>query len=180
VREPMVRAVQWARTFSATSVSGQWNIGDQSSSQYAISQNPLRSASVFNFFRPGYVPPGTSIAAAGLVAPEFQIHNESSTVSYLNYLSIWSEIGFGESYPNNDLKANYTALLPLATNAADLVAWVSMRLSANQLSDKTFKAIYQSVNSLPISAGNANADKLNRIYATVLLVMACPEYIIQK
>jgi uncharacterized protein (DUF1800 family) len=176
VREPIVRAVQWARTFNATSVSGKWIVYNQSSTQYGLAQSPLQSPSVFNFFRPGYVPPRTAIATAGLVAPEFQIHNESTTVAYLNYLSNWSSSDFGYG----DIKADFTALLPLASNTVDLIAWVSMRLSANQLTDKTFKAIYQSVNSLSLSSGSVEINKLNRIYATVLLVMACPEYIIQK
>ena len=29
-----------------------------------LSQSPLRSPSVFNFFRPGYVPPGTALSAS--------------------------------------------------------------------------------------------------------------------
>jgi hypothetical protein len=41
----------------------------------------LRSPSVFNFFRPGYVPPNTRIGQQELVAPEFQIANESPPAS---------------------------------------------------------------------------------------------------
>jgi len=40
---------------------------------------------VFNFFRPGYVPPATALTP-GAVAPEFQLVNESSVGGYLNYL----------------------------------------------------------------------------------------------
>jgi uncharacterized protein (DUF1800 family) len=180
VREPMLRAVQWARTFNASSLSGKWIVYDQSGTQYGLAQSPLRSPSVFNFFRPGYVPPRTAIAAAGLVAPEFQIHNESTTVGYLNYLSNWLDGNFGFNNPRGDIQANYSALLPVAVNAAELVVWMNMRLTANQLSDKTLKAIFLSVNSLAVTANSPDADKLNRIYAAVLLVMACPEYIVQK
>jgi uncharacterized protein (DUF1800 family) len=176
VRESMIRAVQWARTFKATSISGQWIVYDQSSSDYGLSQSPLRSASVFNFFRPGYVPPKTAIAAAGLVAPEFQMHNESSTVAYLNYLSDWVADVFGYG----DIKPDYSELLPLAADAAALVQWVSLHLSANQLSDRTVKAIFSSLSSLPVKADSPNELKLQRIYAAVLMVMACPEYIVQK
>ena len=51
-----------------------------------LGQSPLRSPSVFNFFRPGYVPPNTRDRRAGLVAPEFQITNEPSVVGYVNYM----------------------------------------------------------------------------------------------
>jgi uncharacterized protein (DUF1800 family) len=176
VREPMVRAVQWARTFGGTSVDGKWELYQQDSSDYGLSHSPLRSPSVFNFYRPGYVPPKTAIAAAGLVAPEFQIHNESSTVSYLNYLSDWvsDKFGYGAILPN------YSALLPVAADAVKLVDWVNLYLTANQLSANTVKLINQSIASLPVTASSPDSTKLQRIYAAVLLVMACPEYIVQK
>lgn len=176
VREPMVRAVQWARTFGGKSVDGQWVLYSQDSSDYGLAHSPLRSPSVFNFFRPGYVPPKTAIAAAGLVAPEFQIHNESSTVAYLNYLSDWvgDKFGYGAIVPN------YSELLPIAADAAKLVRWVNLHLTANQLSANTVTQITQSVASLVVTASSPDSTKLQRIYAAVLLVMACPEYIVQK
>jgi uncharacterized protein (DUF1800 family) len=176
VREPMVRAVQWARSFKATNVDGKWEIYQQEGGDYGLAQSPLRSPSVFNFFRPGYVPPKTAIATAGLVAPEFQIHNESSTVAYLNYLSDWvgDKFGWGKIVPD------YSELLPLAADAATLVLWVSLYLSADQLSDRTVKAIFSSVSSLPVTANSPDSEKLKRIHAAVLLVMGCPEYIVQK
>ncbi|MDH4392683.1 MAG: DUF1800 domain-containing protein [Aquabacterium sp.] len=176
VREPMVRAVQWARTFKATSVDGAWQVFDHSSSEFALTQSPLRAASVFNFFRPGYVPPRTAIARAGLVAPEFQGHNESSIISYLNYLSYWVSEGFGYGA----VKANYSDLLPLAADAKGLVQWMNLHLTANQLSDRTLKAMVTSVASLPVTAGSPVQPRLDRIYAAIVLVMACPEYIVQK
>ncbi len=182
LREPMVRAVQWARTFNVTSSTGQWNVGDQSSTDYGLSQSPLRSPSVFNYFRPGYVPPRTGIAAAGLVAPEFQIHNESSTVSYLNYLSNWvtGEFGWGTNNGKVDIKIDYSVLLPLASNTLALLNWLNMRLTAYQLTDGTLRAIYSSLNNYPVNANSSDAVKLNRIYAAVLLIMASPEYLVQK
>jgi uncharacterized protein (DUF1800 family) len=182
VRESMVRAVQWCRTFGGTSFDGQWIIYNQDGTEYGLSQSPLRSPSVFNFFRPGYVPPKTSIAAAGLVAPEFQIHNESSSVAYLNYMRDWVSVGFGYALDgvNGAVKPNYSELLPLAADAGSLVLWASLYLSADQLSDASVKAIFNSVSSLAVTANSPDSLKLQRIYATVALVMACPEYIIQK
>jgi uncharacterized protein (DUF1800 family) len=176
LREPMIRALQWTRTFGGTNVDGKWVIYQQDSSDYGLAQSPLRSGSVFNFFRPGYVPPKTAIAAAGLAAPEFQIHNESSTVAYLNYMSDW----VGDKFGYGAIKANYSALLPLAADANALVKWVSLYFSADQLSAKTLQQIVTSVSSLPVAANSPDSTKLQRIYAAVVLVMGCPEYIVQK
>ena len=62
LREPIVRLVHWARTAEAASDSGAYEIDDLSASDTMLSQSPLRAPSVFNFFRPGYVPPNTAIA----------------------------------------------------------------------------------------------------------------------
>jgi uncharacterized protein (DUF1800 family) len=176
VREPMVRAVQWARTFGATSVSGQWKVWDQSSGDYGLAQSPLRSPSVFNFYRPGYVPPRTAIANAGLVAPEFQIHNESSTVSYLNYMADW----VGDTFGYGDIKPDYSVLLPLAANAGALVDWLNLFFSASQLSDQSARKIFSSLSGYPVQANSPIGTKLNRIHAAIAMVMACPQYIVQK
>ena len=51
-----------------------------------LQQYPLAAPSVFNFFRPGYVPPSTEMATQGATAPEFQLVSESSVSAYINYL----------------------------------------------------------------------------------------------
>ena len=58
VREPVLRFLNWARAYRANSPSGLWAIGDLSDAASRLGQSPMRSPSVFNFFRPGYVPPG--------------------------------------------------------------------------------------------------------------------------
>ena len=47
---------------------------------------PLRAPSVFNFYRPGYVPPGTAAATRNLAAPEMQIVHETTAAGYVNYI----------------------------------------------------------------------------------------------
>jgi uncharacterized protein (DUF1800 family) len=86
LREPILRFVGWARAFGATSPSDAWAVGNTSDPATRLGQSPGRSASVFNFFRPGYVPPNSTLGAQSLVAPEFQITNESSVVGYVNLM----------------------------------------------------------------------------------------------
>ncbi len=86
VREPVLRLSNWARCFNATSASGNWTIRGLDSPSTSLGQQPLRPPSVFNFYRPGYTPPNTAIATAGLVAPEFQIVGETSVVGYVNFM----------------------------------------------------------------------------------------------
>ncbi len=171
LREPLLRLTGWARAFGATSPSDAWAIGNTSDAGTRLGQSPLRSPSVFNFFRPGYVPPNSGIGRAGLVAPEFQITHESSVVGYLNYMQTTLSSGRG------DVKADYSALLPRADDAVALVAELDLLMAAGQLSVATRKTISDAVATM---ASGTDANRLLRIQAALLMVMAAPEYLIQK
>ena len=69
-----------------TSSTDTWTIGDLSDPASKLGQSPLRSPSVFNFFRLGCVPPNSAIASRALNAPEFQITTESSVGGYVNFM----------------------------------------------------------------------------------------------
>ncbi|HOF51642.1 MAG TPA: DUF1800 family protein [Rhodoferax sp.] len=177
LREPMVRMVQWARTFWVTSTSGAWRISDLSDAGSRLSQSPLRSPSVFNFFRPGYVAPGTTLSV-GKVAPEFQLVNESSVGGYLNYM-----MGVISNGISSDMKAVYTAEIALANTSGALVQRINLLLCAGQLSSTTVSLIANAVMTMPgvVTDTTTTATNMrNRVYATVLLTMACAEYLIQK
>ena len=172
LREPMLRLAGWARAWNATSPSGAWTIGNTSDPSTRLGQSPLRSPSVFNFFRPGYVPPNSAIASASLVAPEFQITNESSVVGAVNYLQrAVSGQGVG------DVVADYSSLLALGDDAAALVAEINLVLCANQLSAATAAMISNAVATLP---GGSDPNRLKRIYASLTLALAAPEFVVLK
>jgi uncharacterized protein (DUF1800 family) len=177
VREPILRLVQWARTFGATSTSGNWRIGNLSDLASGLGQSPLRSPSVFNFFRPGYVPANTAIATNSLVAPEFQLVNETSAPGYVNFMTsaIGSTTGVG-----GDVKAAYTTELTLADNSAALLDRICLLLAANQISDSTKATIKTALDATTVTAASTTAEKQRRVYMAILLVMASPDYLVQK
>lgn len=171
LREPMLRFIQWARTFKATSISTDWNVGDLSDPATRLGQSPLRSPSVFNYFRPGYVPAGTPIASAGLDAPEFQLANESSAAGYLNFMQ--------SAIQSNrfDLKVDYSTEIALATDANLLIDRLQRLLCGGALQADTRSTIVGAVNSI---AASTDTGKLNRVMAAVLLIMASTDYLVQK
>lgn len=102
-KEPLVRYVQLLRAFAAYSelpLSDLATFGYPaaqlahfapgatrmrfSTTDASLSQTPISSPTVFNWFLPGYSP-GGGIAAAGLVAPEMQLANETSVVQSANF-----------------------------------------------------------------------------------------------
>ncbi|MEO7241931.1 MAG: DUF1800 family protein, partial [Variovorax sp.] len=176
LREPMLRFVQWARTFGVSSTKGTWKIGNLSSSAYQLSQSPLRSPSVFNFFRPGYVPPNSVFGSSGRVAPEFQLVNEISVGGYLNFMQSVIPNGFD----SKDVIASYASEKALALDIPGLVSRLNLLLTGNQLSQATQGVIRNALATPALTAASSDAAKANRVYAAVLLVMASAEYLIQK
>jgi len=170
LREPVVRFIQWARTFGLASPTGLWNIGNVSDPSTRLGQSPLRSPSVFNFFRPGYVPPNSALGTLSLNAPEFQITNESTVVGWANWAQTFVQSGVGETRPD------YTAELALATDATALVKRVSLLLSGDTLSAATLATIGTAVGSI---SATTDTGKRNRVYAAIHLVLCTPEYLVQ-
>jgi len=194
LREPMVRTAQWARTFKATSLKGTWKIGNPNYSAVdALGQSPLQAPSVFNFFRPGYVPPSTAMAFSKATAPEFQLVNESTTASYINYLQNFLYQGMWVRAPElitspdsatptdgPDIVPDYSAELALVGNPSGLINRLNLLLCAGQLSAET---VTMMVNALSYDSTNsASSDSAKRSYVAkaIMFVMCCSEYLVQK
>jgi uncharacterized protein (DUF1800 family) len=171
LREPVLRFIQWGRSFGVSSPTELWNIGDTSNPATRLGQSPLRSPSVFNFFRPGYVPPNSSLGSNSITAPEFQLCNESTVAGYLNFMQNAIANGVGE------VKPSYTEELALVEDAAALVERIALRLAGEGLAASTKATIAAAVATIKT---DTEARRLNRVQAAILLVMASPEYLVQK
>jgi uncharacterized protein (DUF1800 family) len=169
LREPVVRLVQWGRSFSASSSDGLWGLG-YTDADTNLGQMPLRAPSVFNFFRPGYVPPNTAISANQWLAPEFQIVTEPTVVGYINFM-------VGTVNNARTIKADYSNELLMVNDPGALLAWLNVCLAGGAISVDNQALMVQALSSMPAST---DANKLNRIYAAILLVMASTDYLIQR
>lgn len=178
LREPMLRFIQWGRSFDVRSATGTWKIGDLSRASTQLGQSPLRSPSVFNFFRPGFVPPSTGLAAAGATAPEFQIVNETTVSGYLNFMQNAIDRGVA------DASADYSRELALVHDAQALVSHVCLVLAAGAISATTQAILVQALNSTPLPSTGTTAQieqaQRRRVCSAIFMVMACPEYLVQK
>jgi uncharacterized protein (DUF1800 family) len=178
-REPVLTLAQWMRAFNARSASGNFLIGTTDNPATSLGQSPMRSPTVFNFYRPGYVPPNTPIAAAGLVAPELQIVNEVSVVGYSNFMRSIVQNGVGSNSPR-DVQPNYAAEIALAHDANLLVDRVSLLLTAGSMSAGTRNLIVTAVNSVPYPGSNEATARLNRARLAVFFALSSPDYVVQK
>ncbi|WP_235074333.1 DUF1800 domain-containing protein [Asticcacaulis sp. AC466] len=180
LREPILRLGNWMRSFEVTSTSGNWLMGS-TSAQTSLNQSPLTSPSVFNFYRPGYVPPNSILGGKKKVAPEFQITDEVSVAAYVNTMQSAIQNGVGTS---TDIKSAYTKELALAADPAGLVDRIDL-LMGIRMSAGLKSKIVNAVSGVAIpAAGSKQADidtaNLNRVRLAILLSMASPEYLAQR
>lgn len=173
LREPVIRLANWMRAFHAKSGSSRFMLTSLDSTLNALGQTPMRSPSVFNFYRPEFQPPNTSIAAANLVAPEMQITEETSVVGYLNFMRGVVQNGAGTGSPR-DIQPDYTTELSLAATPALLVDRIDLLLMQNRMSTALRGQILAAINS---NSGNSAS---NKVYLAIFLTMASPEYLVQK
>jgi len=179
VREALIRYTEWARAFTAQSRNGAFNLGSTEDPIYGLGEMSLRSPSVFNWFAPGYVPPGTSISAAGLMAPEMEMTDVSTVVGYLNYMQ--SAIG-SNTQAGPDVFSNYSTEIALAATPGQLLDRINLLLMAGEMDSTLQSQILSAVNSIAIpSSGQSaiNAALLARVETAIYLTMASPSYAAQ-
>ncbi len=171
LREPIQRLIQWGRTFNVSSADSAWGVPDTVDPATRLGQGPLQSPSVFNFFRPGYVPPNSRLGDNSLTAPEFQITNETSVASYINFMYSTISGGFGNVVPD------YSYELAMASDEHKLVRGLAARLAGGNLSDSTVNRITTAVSSINVVN---DKTKLDRVRNAIFLIMCSPEYLVQK
>ena len=168
LREPLLRTTAVMRALHAYSFYAPYNWSIDLTDQ-ELGQTPMNSPTVFNFYEPGYVYPGV-LAQNGLVSPEFQITNETTTMTVANWFA-WG-IGYGFKY--GDIKLNLATEQQLAGNPSALVDRLNLLLCAGQLSDQAKAAIVNHLNTIP--AG----DPLGRAKAAVYLVVSGKQFAVQR
>ena len=148
LREPVLRLANFMRAFNATSSSGRYQgIGNTDDPASSLNQTPMFAPTVFNFYRPGYVPSSKPIADAALVAPEFQIVHDVSVAGYMNYLRNIVRVDAAR-----DIQQNYAAELALADAPASLVDRMNLLLFYGQMPDALKAQLVAAVTSRAVPA----------------------------
>jgi hypothetical protein len=169
-------------------------MGATDTSSPSMSQSPLNSPTVFNFFFPGYEFPGP-LTTAGLTTPEFQLTSDTTVANQMNFLYdglLGSNSGNtnGMSSFNNGSGAIVLDLGPWMTqgytsNAGipSLVDALNSLLCAGQFpaSAKTVIVNYvANVSNFAFSTPPTYTQMRDRARAVVHLLLTSPDYTIQK
>jgi uncharacterized protein (DUF1800 family) len=191
VREPLLRLSALLRAFGYRSDTGEYRIGNTDNPGTSLGQTPLRAPSVFNFYRPGYVPPGTEAAGLAMVVPEMQIVHETSAAGYVNVIrdAISSGVGATTSASGTsrrDLQPDFTAELALADQPGVLVDRINAKLMYGAMPTDLKAEIRGAIEKIVIPAPTASnatqiaTAKRNRVNAAIFLAIVSPEFLVQK
>lgn len=219
-KEPLVRYTQLLRAFGAFS---QLPLADLATFGYpaaqlahfapgatrmrfsntdtSLSQSPISSPTVFNWFLPGYSP-GGSVAAAGLVAPEMQLATETAVVQSVNFHRTLLNTSGGQSGSSlvgatdltlDNVQVSRTAWEQLYTNeiaagrtitqaVTTIVDRLDDLLMAGRLRARYAAAPLPNPRASIIAAGvnPSNASTSDRIINILYLVSNSPEFLHQK
>lgn len=210
VREPVLRMTAFVRAFkhSSDAMTGlstgpgrtrYYDIRVTDDAGTSLGQTPLRSPSVFNFYRPGYVPPKSQTASNGLVAPEMQIVSETSVAGYIKFVKDamdYNGVGTWNKYDSTgdgvidntwrtDVQFDFTNEKALADKPGDLVDSIAQRLLRGNMSSTLRSQIVAALGTITMPASTASASsidaaRLRRVKAAIFLTLISPEYVVQK
>jgi uncharacterized protein (DUF1800 family) len=182
LREPVLKFIQYAKAFDLSNIDvwGEWRFYNTNKTDTGISQHPLRSPSVFNFYRPGFIAPGTDTGEAGYSAPELQIVNEGASLGYINFIShfIMRPADDPDNHPR--FTPDFRAEIALVEDVEALVEHLNVKLTAGQLSDVEKADITDVVSTITIDGDDADFESRKRVQTAILMIMASGAYAVQN
>lgn len=190
LREPVLRLAHLLRaiphssdTYTNRTAAGAvayYAIGETDNPGTSLGQTPMRAPSVFNFFRPGYVPPQTELGARGMVSPEMQITTETTVVGYATFMAAILNDGLGKWDSErrlNDVRFDLSNYEGMADQPSQLFAAVHKRLLGSEPTPDLANEAIAAIESMP----NRNvSEKRKRAQAAILLVSVSPSFIAQQ
>lgn len=203
LREPVLRLTALLRAYGVRSNNGKVDLRGTDNPGTELAQTPLHAPSVFNFYRPGYVPAGTHAGSRGLVAPEMQIASETSMAGYVNFMTSGIVHGFGQwgviqgtgGKEGRDLRLPFNRFSPAADfNASPLralargdvpglIEHLNQRLFYGAMSEALRGELVSAVQAVPVNSTTPSAYEeqiRQRIWMALTLAVASPEFIVLK
>ena len=170
---------------------------DMNGTNGSLTQTPLDSPTVFNYFYPDYKYPG-NLAASDITTPEFQLTTDSNIVTLTNTIdstilssgntaglcafnngSLMLDLGpyMGAPYVTSSTSGTTTIT---TVDATGLVNKLGDILTGGTMSDAAKGKISDFLNNptaFPVTSATSGRDKVR---AAVQLILASPEYAIQR
>ncbi len=205
LREPVLRFTTMVRAMNVSLTGPFWPIDSLSDDATELGQQPFEPPSVFNFYRPGYVPPQSALGDAGLVSPEMQITNETTAIGWVNYVTRFlrrppvgtyrrgqpNEFSFQINFGRDDLLAIVETEFIDQSAAEQLVDEITARLCPHGINPAIRTVIVQRLRAIisdryrpertDQNAINYRNDiHLDRLVATTMMIAVSPDFLHER
>ena len=154
----------------------------------ATKQAILKAPSVFNFFKYNDGPKGP-IQDAGLVAPEFSILTQQTSVGYINYANTWSRGNNGENsrvfrilelgWDDQFVYWDKASFLPYTHDTEAYINWLDRHFTVGTMSDFTRQLIRDAADAI-LAPGYLSTISKDRISLATYLTLISPDYTILR
>ena len=173
IREPLLRVSQLWRAFEPETIHHDFNYGWVKNE---LSQSPLNSSSVFNFFRPDFSQPG-EISNRGLNSPEFQILDESSIITITSRLlasTVWTH-NHKDDIDDRQLAIDISDEVAMEADTDALLDHLNLLLLGGRMSEELRTEIITLM-----SERNYPGADAQRVVEAIFLIASSPESAIQQ
>jgi uncharacterized protein (DUF1800 family) len=175
LREPVQLMTNLFRQIGVTSNDG-LGLSDGNINRFpnALGQNAFNSPTVFNYYPPNYVIPGTS-----LLGPEFGIYNTGTAIGRANFGNsmVFGAITVAQPDTPNGTRLTFAELQAIAaadTTSNQLLDVLNQRFMHGTMSAQMRSAILTAVNAV------ASTNPLLRAQTAVYLVATSSQYQVQR
>lgn len=175
LREPVQLITNLTRIFPAKSFNGE-DLSDGSLGNYTkkLGQNPFYSDTVFNYFPPTYIVPGTTI-----LAPEFGLLNTGTAINRTNllYLLIFEGLTPTATDSLKGTSLDFSEIIPYAENdpsGNQLLDVLNYKMMHGALTAEHKNSILTAVLAVPAN------NPLLRVKTAVYLIAASSQYQVQR
>ncbi|HEX8249481.1 MAG TPA: DUF1800 domain-containing protein [Pyrinomonadaceae bacterium] len=175
LREPVQLLTNIARHYNAKSYNGEeLSDGGLSETMRGMGQTPFYAPSVFNYFPPDYIVPGTT-----LLAPEFNLLNTSTGIKRINtlYILIFEGIAPNATDSLKGTSIDVGEMVPFSVADAtgnQLLDAVNTKMMHGTLTPELRSLILNAVLTVPAS------DPILRAKTAIYLTAASSQYQVQR
>jgi hypothetical protein len=175
LREPVQLMTNVLRNFGVQSADGTTlSDGDVNRLVAGLGQDAFRATTVFNYYSPDYVIPGTTV-----LAPEFNIFTTGTSIGRSNLFNTMAFSRINASQPNTPTgtSMNFTDLATLAsadTTSNQLLDHLNVRMMNGSMSPQMKSTIQTAVNSV------ASTNPLARAQTAVYLIATSSQFQVQR
>lgn len=194
LKEPLIRYTQFARAVNKFNpYDYYWNVNWNFRND--AGQGLFAAPSVFNFYLPNHSPIG-DIADAGLVAPEYNLHNTRTAPGYLNNVHTWNVNwgrimqtweGWGrwdfideENHDNGptEVKFDIAYYKELAKDPTAFINEMDRVFCHGSLSDHIKTVLKNTMDQLPPSDWHDHLEY--RVYLAMYILLISPDYAVMR